>query len=83
MSVHKHDTTDWPSDALDAGQLRPYYPAAGTEEISGNGETMASAINVIFDDDELEKAKDVKGNRTWREAILDEFGVAYEDDSGE
>ena len=32
-------------------------------------------INVTFTDDEIEAMRDVKGDRTWREAILDEFGV--------
>lgn len=30
-------------------------------------------INETFTDDELEQLKAVKGDRTWREAILDEF----------
>jgi len=32
-------------------------------------------INVTFTDDEIEAMREVKGERTWREAILDEFGV--------
>ena len=32
-------------------------------------------INETFTDDEIEAMRDVKGDRTWREAILDEFGV--------
>ena len=32
-------------------------------------------INVTFTDDEIEAMRDVKGDRTWREAILQEFGV--------
>ena len=32
-------------------------------------------INVTFTDEEIEAMQDVKGDRTWREAILDEFGV--------
>jgi hypothetical protein len=30
-------------------------------------------INVSFTDDELEQLKETKADRTWREAILDEF----------
>ena len=32
-------------------------------------------INVPFNDETYDALKDVKGDRTWREAILDEFGV--------
>ena len=32
-------------------------------------------INPIFENDEFEALKEVKGDRTWREAILEEFGV--------
>ena len=32
-------------------------------------------INETFTDDELARLKEIKGDRTWREAILDEFGV--------
>ena len=32
-------------------------------------------INETFTDDEIESMRDVKGDRTWREAILQEFGV--------
>ena len=32
-------------------------------------------INETFTDDEIEAMRDVKGDRTWREAILQEFGV--------
>ena len=32
-------------------------------------------INEPFTDDELKRLKEIKGDRTWREAILDEFGV--------
>lgn len=32
-------------------------------------------INETFTDDELKRLKEIKGDRTWREAILDEFGV--------
>ena len=32
-------------------------------------------ITETFTDDEIEAMRDVKGDRTWREAILDEFGV--------
>lgn len=33
-------------------------------------------INEAFTEEELNQLKDVKGGRTWREAILDEFGVS-------
>lgn len=32
-------------------------------------------INEHFTDTEFRKLKQVKGNRTWREAILDEFEI--------
>lgn len=32
-------------------------------------------INETFTEDEIDALQDVKGNRTWREAILQEFGV--------
>lgn len=32
-------------------------------------------LNETFPDDEYDQLKDVKGARTWREAILEEFGV--------
>ena len=32
-------------------------------------------INETFTDDEIDALREVKGDRTWREAILDEFGV--------
>lgn len=32
-------------------------------------------INPTFTDSEHSDLKDVKGGRTWREAILEEFGV--------
>jgi hypothetical protein len=32
-------------------------------------------INVVFTEDELEELRRVKGDRTWREAIREEFGV--------
>ena len=32
-------------------------------------------INETFTDDEMKRLKEIKGDRTWREAILDEFGV--------
>lgn len=32
-------------------------------------------LNVAFDDDDAEALEAVKGDRTWREAILEEFGV--------
>lgn len=32
-------------------------------------------INETFTDDEIEAMREIKGDRTWREAILQEFGV--------
>lgn len=32
-------------------------------------------LRETFTDDEFKALKDVKGDRSWREAILDEFGV--------
>lgn len=32
-------------------------------------------INVVFTEDELDELRDIKGDRTWREAIREEFGV--------
>jgi len=32
-------------------------------------------INETFTDNEIEALRDVKGARTWREAILEEFGI--------
>jgi len=32
-------------------------------------------INVVFTEDELDVLREVKGDRTWREAIHEEFGV--------
>lgn len=32
-------------------------------------------INVTFTDEEIEDMREVKGDRTWREAIREEFGV--------
>ena len=37
--------------------------------------TSMKNINETFTDDEIEAMREVKGDRTWREAILDEFGV--------
>jgi len=32
-------------------------------------------INVTFTDEEIEAMREVKGDRTWREAIREEFGT--------
>jgi len=32
-------------------------------------------LNVAFEDDTFEALDDAKGDRTWREAIKEEFGV--------
>lgn len=37
-------------------------------------------VNATFDDKEFAKLKEIKGDRPWDEAILDEFGVEVEDD---
>jgi len=36
-------------------------------------------LNQAFPDDEYQQLKEEKGDRTWREAILDEFGVSSDD----
>jgi len=36
-------------------------------------------IYETFDDDDHEKLEEVKGDRTWHDAILEEFGVAEGD----
>jgi hypothetical protein len=33
-------------------------------------------INVVFTEEELDELREVKADRTWREAILDEFGLS-------
>lgn len=33
-------------------------------------------INEAFENEEFQALKEVKGNRTWRTAILEEFGVS-------
>jgi len=35
-------------------------------------------LNERFTDTEFERLRDVKGDRTWREAIMAEFGIDYE-----
>ena len=35
-------------------------------------------LNETFTDDEYDRLKEVKGDRTWREAVLEEFEVAGE-----
>lgn len=37
---------------------------------------MVRQLNETFDDWEYDLLKEVKGDRTWRRAILEEFGVA-------
>lgn len=37
---------------------------------------MTAAINEVFTDAEFEALQGAKGNRTWHDAILQEFGVA-------
>lgn len=32
-------------------------------------------LRETFEDDEFSKLKDIKGDRSWHDAILDEFGV--------
>ena len=36
---------------------------------------MVRTLNETFGDDEFSDLQDVKGERTWREAIIEEFGV--------
>lgn len=38
------------------------------------------SINEQFTDDEFSELKAAKGDRTWRRAILDKFGVGGESD---
>lgn len=37
---------------------------------------MPTQLNETFSDTEHERLTTVKGDRTWREAILEEFGVS-------
>jgi hypothetical protein len=37
---------------------------------------VTGTLNETFDDDDFEALTEVKGDRTWKEAILEEFGVA-------
>ena len=41
---------------------------------------MTKSINQTFDDDEFQKLADVKGWRTWKTAIKEEFGIVDSDD---
>jgi len=36
-------------------------------------------LNVTFNDDDFEELQSIKGQRTWREAILQEFKVNLDD----
>lgn len=42
---------------------------------------MPRTVNAIFDGDDFEKLKEVKGDRSWPDAILEEFGIRDEGDS--
>ena len=42
------------------------------------GRMGVKSISETFTDEEHERLTDVKGDRTWREAILEEFGVDEE-----
>jgi hypothetical protein len=37
-------------------------------------------LNVVFNDTDYERLIEVKGDRDWRDAILEEFGVAGDGD---
>jgi len=36
---------------------------------------MVRHLRVVFDDEEFKELEDVKGERHWDEAIMEEFGV--------
>lgn len=36
---------------------------------------MTTTINVTFEDEVFERLDDVKGERSWQKAIMDEFNV--------
>lgn len=40
------------------------------------------SITERFTDEEFEQLKEVKGNRTWRQAILEQFEVETEEENG-
>ena len=33
------------------------------------------AVNVTFSEDDFERLQEVKGDRSWKDAILEEFGL--------
>lgn len=39
-------------------------------------------LNLVFDNEDFEDLKNVKGDRTWRGAILEEFGIKQGEDGG-
>jgi len=39
---------------------------------------MTKALNEQFTEERFEKLQEVKGDRTWKETILEEFGVTDE-----
>lgn len=40
-------------------------------------------VNVTLEDDQHDRLAAVKGDRTWREALLDEFGLDESEDQDE
>lgn len=36
---------------------------------------MPRTVNVVFDTDDFEELKEKKGDRSWEDAILEEFGL--------
>jgi hypothetical protein len=44
-----------------------------------SNEKKVRKLNETFTDAELEALKEVKGDRTWRETILEEFGVGSDE----
>jgi hypothetical protein len=40
---------------------------------------MVRTVNATFDETEHQKLTEIKGDRTWPEAILEEFGVEVDD----
>lgn len=41
--------------------------------------TRMKTLNQTFEDDEFKRLEAVKGSRSWRRAILEEFGVEQND----
>jgi len=43
---------------------------------------MTRTVNVVFNDEDFKQLQQMKGERSWHDAILEEFGVEA-DDHGE